>query len=353
MSKKKLFYIIAISALAGWMFSIFPGKYFEAKISTWPILNKWKILSPQAPIVITNQQTIRVSDSGDAVKAINDVKSKLSLVVSGSGNLQTVVGAAVNLTSDGAFVTSASVLSEKNGSDFSVLLNDGTSAKIIKKTIDPGTELVFFLADTKNVPVVNLGSSKEMSVGEKIIFAQSSLTPFSVRSKIYYVTSTQTDFVGQVFSSDSQFRCFSVVVPDGILAGDAVVNTSGELVGIYDGTQVICSDYIKQAEGLYFKNNQNILRPAFGFSYQALSKSQRVDLGEQGGVLVKAVKPGSSAQKAGLIVGDVIVAVGSKSIGALALDEILQTYSPQDELNMGIIRAGKNINLKLIVGVLK
>ncbi|MBX9837040.1 MAG: hypothetical protein K2X69_01870, partial [Silvanigrellaceae bacterium] len=60
-SKKLVLFIVLLAAVGSWLFSIFPGRYLEAKFSTWPLLSEWKILSPQAPIVINNRETIRVS----------------------------------------------------------------------------------------------------------------------------------------------------------------------------------------------------------------------------------------------------------------------------------------------------
>src|SRR5476649_2835008 len=103
MSKLQITKIVILSVLITFALNILVGRFFTAKISTWPVLNRLKILSPQAPIVINNHETFRVSDSGDAVAAANDIKSKLSSVVLVNGSNLTYLGTALNLTSDGSF----------------------------------------------------------------------------------------------------------------------------------------------------------------------------------------------------------------------------------------------------------
>src|SRR5258708_34748091 len=165
MSKIKVFNIIFFTILLSLFFNILFGRFLTAKISTWPPLNRWKIISPQTPIVITNTQEVRYSDGADVVAAVNAVKSKISTVVIGSGGSLTVVGGAVNLTSEGAFVTSANIFSTL-GETYSVILNDGRSAKITATTIDPATGLVFFRAPLNNVSVAALGTSETLFNGE-------------------------------------------------------------------------------------------------------------------------------------------------------------------------------------------
>src|SRR5580704_17610360 len=107
MSKKQAFGIIIIAVLASWLFNVSLGRSLTAKLSTWPLLNQWKILSLQSPIVINKRQTVRVSDSGDIAAAASDMKSKISSIALVNASSTSFLGTAVNLTSDGSFVTAA------------------------------------------------------------------------------------------------------------------------------------------------------------------------------------------------------------------------------------------------------
>ena len=97
--------IILISVVLALILNILLGRWLTAQISTIPALNRWKLLSPQAPIVINNREEIRISDSGDILQAIQDAKSKISSVVILQKGQMNLVGGAINLTGEGVFVT--------------------------------------------------------------------------------------------------------------------------------------------------------------------------------------------------------------------------------------------------------
>ena len=196
MKKSQIGSIIAAAVLTGWLFNIFPGRFLAAKLSTWPLLNRWQILSPQAPIVINNRETVRVEGSGDVLQAAGSVKSKISTLVEISrmtGSLL-AVHSAVNLTSDGSFVTAES--SFHNNNAFYVVLNDGRQTRVTRTSLDPATSLVFFKADLDNVPVANLAGSKDLSAGDKVIFVQNSLQNYYNRIFAEDVNFSESDTRG-------------------------------------------------------------------------------------------------------------------------------------------------------------
>ena len=69
------------------------------------------------------------------------------------------------------------------------------------------------------------------------------------------------------------------------------------------------------------------------------------------GLRITGVRPGGPAEKAGLKGGDRIVRCGSKAIGTL--DDYMETMSdfkPGDELEIVVIRDGKELKLKAKLG---
>jgi serine protease DegQ len=354
MSKKYAIGIIIVAVLIGWVFNVFAGRFLMAKVSTWPLLNKWKILSPQAPIVINNRETVRVSDSGDIAAAAQDVKSKISSVALISGSSVTFVGAAINLTSDGSFVTAAGSFKSKAVGAYYVVLNDGTFGKITQQTADPATSLVFFKAALSGVPAANLAVSGDLKVGDKVLFAQDSLQKFDVKAVAASVSQGQNDIEGQVFQSDFPGRCFAAPADAALAPGEAVVDTSGDIAGIWNGSSIVSSDVLKQGLALYFNDAQNITRPSFGFSYSIItqSDSRLVNLPE--GAMVKEVDVSSPARLAGLQVNDVITAVNSQAVSESSLlEQMLEQFKPGDQMALSVTRKNQTVNLTLTVGQLK
>lgn len=354
MSKFKIVSYIILCIFGVWVFTIFPGRYFEAKISTLPFLNKFKLLSPQAPIVINNKETIRISDSGDAAQAAQDAKQELSLIVYSNSGSYSVVGSAINLTSDGTFITASTVFSPKNPlTGYFIMLNDGTVSKIVNKVDDSATNLAFIKADLKNVPVISTLSSKNLTVAEKLLFVKSSLTPFNVQAELAYIYKSQSDLSQKEFLSDYPSRGFVSEIPKNVLPGQAILNTSAELVGIWNGAQIISSDVLKEAQGLYFGNNLEFIRPSFGFSYFSIDKNEAFLINSVPGLLVKSVEASGVSQKAGLQVGDVVTKINGQDFSQLTAEEILQKFKPQEEIMFTIFRKGKFEEIKLIAGQLK
>ena len=317
------------------------------------MLNRLKILSPQAPIVITYRETIRVSDSGDAPQAAAQVKSKISLVVSAQSGSVLAEGAAVNLTSDGVFVTAASVFG-KNLKDAYVLLNDGRSASIDSFAVDPATKLAFFKAKLDRVPTANLGASADLKPGEKILFVESSMQNYFAKTVSASVNSSQTDIAGQEFESDMPGRSFTTGVLEALVKGQAVVNGGGEVVGVWNGGAIISSDVLKQAINLYLQNPQKMVRPSFGFSYAAISENESRLGGMPQGLLVKSVVPGGQARGAGLAVGDIITEFNGQKISEMQQpEEVFQKYKPGDKIKLSVARGKQVISLTLTAAELK
>lgn len=354
MSKKSFFGIIILSVFLTLSIDILFGRYLSAKISTWPLLNRWKILSPQAPIVITDRQTVRVDGGAEVSTAVQQVQSKISSVMFVSGSTDTEVGAAVNLTSDGSFVTGATTFSGKTSGAYYVVLSDGTQAKISQMTLDPATGLEFFKAALNSVPTAALGSSAALSAGDTIVFVESSPDTFNVRVAAATVSIAQGDSAGQVFQSDFPSRGFNASASTNLISGEAVANTNGEVVGIWNGAKLISSDVLKDAQNIYFNNSQTFARPSFGFSYSIITTTDSALTGLPAGAQVKSVDVAGAAHAAGFAVGDLITQVNGQTItDNSSLEQLLQTFSPGDSVTFSVTRGKSQLTLTLTVGQLK
>jgi len=353
MNKKQIALLIIVSVLAGWLFNLFAGRFLTAKLSTWPLLNRMKFLSPQAPIVINNKETVRVSDSEDVALAVAGIKSKISAVVLISQGTAQVVGSAINLTSNGDFVTGSATFT-KPSVEFYVVLNDGRSGKIISMQKDPSASLVYFKALLESVPTVNFGSSANLSAGDKVVYIQKSGQSFFSKAYLGTVNSAQGDVAGTVFESNYIKRGFTADITFPLVSGEAVVNTRGEVVGIYNGSWLISSDSLKQSLSNYLNNPDKISRPAFGFNYLIISSTESKLTKTAEGMLVTDVQNPSAARSAGILEGDVIIQIGDRSTKADVFpEEILQQYKPGDKIVFKVSRKNQTLNLALIPTELK
>ena len=351
MSKKQGFFIVLICVFFSWLFTFLFGRTLSAKISTWPVLNRWHLLSPDAPIVINNRETVRVPGSADLASAASSLKSKISAVVLVNNNSSQITGNALNLTSDGNFVTGSGSFPQAQG-NYYVVLDDGHSAKISNQVIDPATSLIFFKAEISGVPVISFAGSKDISAGDPVLFASASFGNFATKVLAATVSASQNDVPGQIFQADYPRRGFIVSSSGSLQSGEGLFSTGSDDLGIWSGKEFISSDVLKQAVDLYLSNNQKISRPAFGFSYQIIGDSESALTGEPVGALVKVVAPGSAAQKAGLLDGDVITKINNKNTDQ-NLEQQLQAFKSGDTLDITVSRNKTILNLKLTAGELK
>ncbi len=344
MTKKATTLIIVLTVFLSLIANVFFGRWLSAKISTMPLLNRFKILSPQAPIVINSQQVIRSSDGTDMLQAAQTAKSKIATVVTvGSDNSVTAVGGAVTLTSDGVFVTgSGSFLAA--GQKYFVVLSDGSSGAITTTTPDTALGLTFFKATVANASPATLGNSSNLVPGEKLLFLTNSIQSFMPHFEAGFISRSQNDVSDVIFDANKPSRSFEAQLPENLVTGQAVVSLSGQVVGIWNGSKIVSSDVLGQAVNLYLSGNQKISHPTFNFSYSIITKPQSQLSGLSQGALVKL-----SSNK-DLLAGDIITSVDGGTINETnLLEPLLQKYKKGDTVKLVVFRNKQNINLTINV----
>jgi len=225
MTKKQALFLLIAAIILSQLFSVFFGRWLTAKVSTLPILSRYKLVSPQGPIVINTREEVRVSDSGDVQQALAAVRPKLSLLVSNNGGQVAVLGGALNLTSDGLFVTLKSTVDSQKLSNLKIKLDDGTLVSVTKMSPDSATDLVILKADTQNLPVANFASSKDAGAGQRVILAAPQLANFSAVFEAGFISHAQGSWSEK--NADMPSRTFTVQDSDTLLTGTAVADTNG------------------------------------------------------------------------------------------------------------------------------
>jgi S1-C subfamily serine protease len=358
MNKKQFFATVFLSVILAVFLQIAFGGYLSARLSTWPVLRGFNLFNPQAPIVITNKEVVRVSDTQDAIDAVNRAKSRLSAVAVLQNNQLTVTGGAANLTSDGYFVSAQAAFNVK-GATYFVILNDGQSLPIQSLHLDPATNLVVFKAAANGIGVASLVESKNLVPGQKVVLLSSGLTNFTAKFAQSHVSSSQNDNA-RVFFSDRVTRNYGVQTTSSLIPGGAIVTLDGAVAGLWDGGAVIASDAIKVASD-NFLANKVIRRPSFGFYYRTVTLAESNTLNvPQGFVVTKpdtstaAIVAGSPAAVAGLQEGDYIIQVNEAKLdGSTSLEEYLEKVKPGDVVSLTLARNRQTLILNVTAGELK
>lgn len=352
MNKKHSIYLITIAVIVSVIFQLFLTPTLLARLSVSSWLSKFKILNPQAPIVINTVKEVRVSDTGDVQQALGKLKPGISAIFMADSNGVKMTGGAINISSDGIFVSSKLALPANASAKYYVVLSDGTTKELNKEVLDPVTNLVFLKADLSNVPVANLVNSQDLEVGQKVIFVQGSGVTFTPRAEVSYVTVSQQDNLNQIFSADKPSREFGVQGLNNLLPGMAIATTDGSVAGIWDGNAIISSDVLKATQTIYFGQGGKVTRPSFGFNYQNTSPVEKNISGVTEGA--KVVSPLYAPALGQLRVGDIITQVNDIQVSSNnTLEELLEKISPGDSVKFTVNRSGQEQTINIATGILK
>lgn len=263
------------------------------------------------------------------------------------------LGSGVILSSDGYLVTNNHVID--NARRLEVTLNDNRTfdAEIIGK--DPITDLALLKIDADDLPVIPIGNSDELKVGEWVLAVgnpfgfTSTVTAGIVSAKARSIASATG---GRSMTLDSFIQTDAAVNPGN--SGGALVNTRGELVGIntaiyshtgsYSGYSFAIPSSIVTKVVADLKEYGSVQRAVLGVSIRELDSKLIAQMGIEGisgGIVIMEIQPQSPAQAAGLQVGDIIVELNSATINTFAqLQEQMALLRPGDVIEIIYLRSG-------------
>ena len=253
-------------------------------------------------------------------------------------------GSGVIISTDGYIVTNNHVV---DGADeLTVTLNDNRefSARIIGT--DKTTDLALIKVDAKDLPAITIGSSDKLKVGEWVLAVGN---PFNLNSTVTAgIVSAKARSLGA--NGVESFIQTDAAINQGN-SGGALVNTSGELVGInamlysqtgsYSGYGFAIPTTIMNKVVADIKQYGNVQRAFLGIQGQDVrpyldmqkEDGKELDLGTNEGVYVAKVDDDGAGAAAGLKTGDVITAIDGKKLTKMAeLQEMMAGKRPGDKV---------------------
>jgi serine protease Do len=272
------------------------------------------------------------------------------------------LGSGVIISADGYILTNNHVIREAE--EIAVQLDRKEyKAKLIGA--DPKTDLAVIKINAKNLPVVNLGNSEELEVGEWVLAIGN---PFSLQLQ-HSVTAGIVSGKGrnQVGIGDIDYEDFiqtdAAINPGN--SGGALVNLRGELVGI--NTAIVANNWSGGNLGIGFAIPINlakqimeqlvatgkVVRGWLGVYIQPANEAlvNELDLPSIEGALVSEVTPNSPAEKAGIHKRDFIIEFDGKKISdSNHLMHLIATYKPGSNIAVRLVRDGRNKILNVTLG---
>lgn len=274
-------------------------------------------------------------------------------------------GSGVIISDDGYIVTNNHVVDDADKID--VILPDKRSfeAKIVGT--DANTDLALIKIEGSGFPIVKLGNSDNVRVGEWVLAVG---YPFALNTTVTAgIVSAKGRQIGILdqgnnrnLNGEPQARTAieSFIQTDAAInrgnSGGALVNTRGELIGVnaaiasqsgsYEGYGFAIPINLAKKVLNDFKEFGTVRRGYIGINFTGLDAEQakRLGVSEINGLYVNEVIPGSGADKGGLKEGDIITKVdGNQIVSPADLQERVGRLGPGDKVQLTYLRDGKSV----------
>ncbi len=278
--------------------------------------------------------------------AVTDFSRRLQRRVVTRRDATNTVGSGVVIRSDGLIVTNEHLL--KNAQNIYVVLHDGTVEPATIMGIDPDTDLALLDVDVDNLPAINMGRSDTLRIGQIVLAIGNA---FGIGQTVTQGIVSATDRDDLNLNRIEQFIQTDASINPGN-SGGALIDTDGSLIGINSAVFNPAG-----SEGIGFAVPVNLVRGVtnqllehgrvirgwLGLSAQPVPPHSVKALGlGAGGIIVTFVQQGSPAEAAGLVLGDIIVAVNKQPVVRVkdAINRI-SNIAPGDEVLLSVVRDGQ------------
>ncbi len=267
------------------------------------------------------------------------------------------VGSGVVVSKDGYILTNAHVVQDGKAEKIEVLLTNGkkSSAKLL--WYDTTLDLAVIKTDMTGLKPVEMGDSDKVQIGDKAIAIGNPLG--------LDLQSTLTS--GYISGKDRTITLQNGLQMDGLMQTDAAINSGNSGGGLFDqeGKLIGINTAKASAEGIGFTIPINVAKTIVdnivsggsfegvklgisGVDVKTFQQATGQKLSIDKGIYVVEVVRGSSAQKAGVTRGDIIIKVNGKEINTMSsLKKALLEVRPKQKGKITVYRDGSTKDLDI------
>ncbi len=319
------------------------------------------LVAQYGPAVVNVQATGDVGDDGaDQLQDVPEIFRRFfgPMPQQPRRGMRVSMGSGFIISSDGYVLTNNHVVD--GAESVTVRLSDRRvlDAKVVGR--DAQYDIALLKLEARDLPVVAIGDSTSVKAGQWVVAIGS---PFGFD---HSVTAGIVSAVGRSFpGADQQYVPFiqtDVPINRGN-SGGPLFNLQGQVIGInsqifsntggFMGLSFAIPIDIAMNAVEQLKTSGHVSRGMIGVQIQNVDRDQAKALGlpRIGGALVNMVTAGGAADKAGVQVGDVILAFAGHDVDTSAdLPPLVGSTKPGSRVDLSIWREGKMLSLPVTVG---
>ena len=266
------------------------------------------------------------------------------------------LGSGFVISSDGYILTNRHVVADAD--EIQVRFSDRRTYDAEVIGTDKASDVALIKIDAEGLPTVKLGKSSDLKVGEWVLAIGS---PFGFD---HTVTSGIVSAIGRNLPSENYvpFIQTDVAINPGN-SGGPLFNLDGEVVGInsqiysrtggFMGLSFAIPIELATNVAEQLRTTGTVARGYLGVLIQDVDRNLAESFGmpQPYGALVSRVMDDSPAERAGLRVGDVILAFeGKRLLNSSQLPPMVGTHRVDQPADVTVLRDGKEIELSVVVG---
>lgn len=361
--------VIAVFVIGG-IGGVFSDRYLLPKISQHPFFSKCAFLKKanENVTVIEKTEQVIVKEEDSIGRIISRPSSAMVniLSVGKSGLLKN--GSGFVVTGDGLIVTYLDAIIAEDAT-YKIFISDGSEYNAELAGIDDYSNLAYFRISKSNLPAISFVNSDEVEAGKKIIILGNSAMQYQNQLAMGIISSPENTFnlAGKTVSFSDKFEGVLGVGADlsDRFVGGPAVDYNGDALGLIgkikidnqDKYFIIPANEINRSIGLVIGGKLKE-RAKLGVYYISLTKSYAASgksskekgalIFSPSGIQSLAFLSGSNGEKAGLLLGDIIISVDGKEVNPdNSLAEIISRYQIGDKATLRILRAEKETDIEV------
>jgi putative serine protease PepD len=351
---------LLVAAVAAWALGLWPGTKPIGTTGNEPATGTSRI---------TIDGSVKVDQLSEAVankvvpSVVNvKIEQEVSNPFTGQSQMSEVGnGSGVIIRADGYVLTNYHVVESADKIVVTVGVKD-QQAELIG--VDPSSDLAVLRIAGDKLPVIDVGKSQDLKVGEYVMAVGS---PFGFERTVTAGIVSALNRSQLISGANDITTYTNLIQTDAAInpgnSGGALVDSEGRLVGINTLIQstsgssagigfAIPVDFAMDIAKQLISGGKAV-HPYIGVSTETVDQAiaQQFGLPVERGALVRFVQPGSPAEKAGIKAGDIIVKIGGSDVGSVEdVFAAVRQHKIGDVLDVEVARQESRRTLTVTLG---